>query len=174
MIYLIMGVSCAGKTSVGLELASSLGIFFIDADDFHLPANIIKMQNGTPLNDGDREPWLADLNKELLNFDTDRKSVVIACSALKDSYRRLLLKNISDHLIVYLKANKGLLEKRQINRAGHFFNTSLLASQFEILEPPKEKCIELDSDDSIHSIVINILEKIQRLHSSLPNNLPSS
>jgi gluconokinase len=99
---------------------------------------------------------------------------VIACSALKDSYRRLLLKNISDHLIVYLKANKGLLEKRQINRAGHFFNTSLLASQFEILEPPKEKCIELDSDDSIHSIVINILEKIQRLHSSLPNNLPSS
>jgi carbohydrate kinase (thermoresistant glucokinase family) len=169
-----MGVSCAGKTSVGLELANSLGIFFIDADDFHPPSNILKMQNGTPLNDLDREPWLTNLNKELLNFDADNKSVVLACSALKDSYRRLLLKNISDHLIIYLSAKKSLLEKRQINRMGHFFHTSLLASQLKILEAPKEKCIELNSGESMDSIIKNILEKIYKLNPSSPSIPPSS
>lgn len=156
-----MGVSCAGKTSVGLKLANTLGIYFMDADVFHCTANIEKMKNGTPLNDTDRKPWLNNLNKELLQAIANGKSVVLACSALKDSYRKRLLKNIQDYLIIYLKVDKNILKKRQNKRKNHFFNPSLLESQIEILEPPKEKFIELDSNASIHSILENILHKLK-------------
>jgi len=156
-----MGVSCAGKTSVGLKLANSLGIYFIDADDYHCATNIEKMQNGTPLNDADRKPWLNNLNKELLKAIMNGKSIVLACSALKDSYRKRLLRNIQDYLIIYLRADTSILRKRQGKRKNHFFKPTLLESQIEILEPPKEKYIELDSNASIHSILENILHKLK-------------
>ena len=132
MIVLVMGVSGAGKTTIGARLAERLGWRFIDADDHHPQANVAKMTAGIPLEDADRWPWLEALNR-LLRAEKD---AVIACSALKESYRRRLLAGIEGAGIVYLYGSKALIASRIAERKHKYMPASLLDSQFATLEPP--------------------------------------
>jgi gluconokinase len=137
MVIILMGVTASGKTTVGRMLAVELAYRFYDADDFHPRANIDKMRRGIALDDADRRPWLkalSDLVRRCLAGHTD---AVLACSALKQSYRRSLLIDPQVRL-VYLKADHGLIRQRLRQRQGHFMNPDLLASQFATLEEPQE------------------------------------
>lgn len=133
MIIVLFGVSGAGKTTIGRLLADDLCWRFYDADDLHPAANVEKMRSGTPLDDKDRQGWLLrlrDLIKRTLQQD---QNAVLACSALKRSYREYL--QIDDRVkFVLLQTDFATIEDRLRGREGHFMNTNLLTSQFEILE----------------------------------------
>jgi len=132
MIVLVMGVAGAGKSTLGAALAGRLGWRFIDADDHHPPGNVAKMAAGVPLEDADRWPWLDQLNKILLG---DR-NLVLACSALKEAYRRRLLEGVGQSEIVHLHGSFELIASRLAGRQHRYMPASLLESQFAVLEPP--------------------------------------
>ena len=132
MIVLVMGVAGVGKTTLGAALAARLGWRFIDADDFHPPQNVAKMQAGIPLEDADRWPWLARLNKELKRAG----DAVLACSALKATYRERLAQGIAGFTVVYLHAGAPLIRERMEKRRHRYMPAALLESQFAALEPP--------------------------------------
>ena len=134
-----MGVSGAGKSTIGKLLAGRLGWRFLDADEHHPPENVAKMAAGTPLTDEDRWPWLQKLNL-LLRKERD---AILACSALKDSYRRILVEKISDSRIVFLRGEIELIRSRMTQRRHRYMPASLLESQFQVLEPPA-RAIEID------------------------------
>lgn len=134
-IYYVMGVSGSGKTTLGQKLSRKLGIPFFDGDDYHPPENIQKMAGGTPLEDADRQGWLLRLN-ELARSHKDT-GAVIACSALKETYREVLEQGLEDHLRwIYLHGSYEELHDRMKKREGHFMPAGLLRSQFATLEPP--------------------------------------
>ncbi|MDO7575896.1 MAG: gluconokinase [Flavobacteriaceae bacterium] len=151
---IVMGVSGSGKTTLGEKLSRLLGISFVEGDQFHSPMNIKKMKDGIPLDDEDRAPWLHDLNKRLIQ--EKNTGVVLACSALKQSYRDVLSRNIhSDQLLwVYLACDLKTLKKRMENRI-HFMPISLLESQLETLEVPVEG-IHLDANTELNDLVNQI------------------
>jgi gluconokinase len=155
MIVITMGVVGAGKTTVGRLLAERLGWEFADADDFHSAANVDKIQRGIPLDDDDRQPWLDRLRAEIGIWSSQRKNVVLACSALKRSYRRQL-KIGPEVKFVYLKGSAGLITARLRSRSQHFANEQILASQIADLEEP-EDAITL----SIESPPEQIVDEIQ-------------
>ena len=132
MIVVLMGVSGVGKTTIGRLVAARLGWRLIDADDHHPPQNIAKMAAGIALEDTDRWPWLDALNR-LLRTERD---AVIACSALKESYRQRLLADIDEACLVYLHGTKPLIASRLAERKHRYMPASLLDSQFATLEPP--------------------------------------
>lgn len=132
MIVLVMGVAGAGKTTLGTLLARRLGWRFIDADDFHPRENVAKMTAGIPLEDADRWPWLAHLNRLL----KEEENAVLACSALKQRYRDRLFQGIADFAVVYLHGDAALIRSRAETRAHRYMPASLLESQFAALEPP--------------------------------------
>jgi carbohydrate kinase (thermoresistant glucokinase family) len=132
VIVLVMGVAGAGKSTLGADLARRLGWPFIDADDHHPPRNVAKMASGIPLEDEDRWPWLDQLNTMLAG----EKNVVLACSALKESYRRRLLAGVGPSRIVYLQGSFELIAARLATRRHRYMPASLLESQFAALEPP--------------------------------------
>lgn len=132
--YIIMGVSGCGKSTIAQKLSEKTGIPFVDADDFHPAENIDKMSNGIPLTDKDRKPWLQQLNT-FLQKESRSKGVILACSALKESYRVMLSKNVSVNWI-YLKGDFETISSRLKNRPNHFMNYDLLQSQFDTLEEP--------------------------------------
>ena len=134
MIVLVMGVAGVGKTTIGEALARALGARFIDADDYHPPQNVAKMRAGIPLEDADRWPWLARLNKELKDLET----AVLACSALKASYRERLSQGIPHFTTVYLHASAELIRSRMATRTHRYMPATLLESQFAALEPPAD------------------------------------
>jgi gluconokinase len=135
-----MGVSGSGKTTVGRLLAADLGWDFLDADDFHSPANRDKMSRGLPLSDADREPWLDALAEAVAERSRAGRRAVLACSALKQSYRdRLQVEN--GVRLVYLKGDPETIERRLESRKGHYFAAGLLASQFEALEEPTDALV---------------------------------
>lgn len=144
MVVILYGVAGAGKTVVGRSLAARLGWEFYDADDFHTPANVEKMRRGLALSDEDRGPWLERL-RELVGACVGRgENAVLACSALKDSYRRRL--KLGDEVrLVYLKGEYALIEGRLKQRRGHFMNPALLRSQFDALEEPREGALVIDA-----------------------------
>jgi gluconokinase len=155
--FIIMGVSGCGKTSVGIELASRLNWTFYDGDDFLTPANIAKMAQGTPLNDADRAPWLASLHNLISTNSVEGSSGVLACSALKERYRRILLADNPNVKIVYLKGSYDLIWPRMAARAGHFMKPTMLQSQFDTLEEPTV-ALTVDASlpvDEIVAIIIN-------------------
>jgi carbohydrate kinase (thermoresistant glucokinase family) len=132
MIVLVMGVSGVGKTTIGELLAGRLGWPFIDADDYHPPENVAKMAAGVALEDADRWPWLDALNRRL----REERDAIVACSALKESYRRRLLAGIAEARVVYLHGDKALIAARIAARKHRYMPASLLEGQFATLEPP--------------------------------------
>lgn len=132
MIVLLMGVSGVGKTTLGEALARTLGWRFIDADDYHPAENVAKMKAGIPLDDADRWPWLARLNRVL----REEKDAVLACSALKASYRERLAHGIGDFTVVYLHGTASLIRERTQSRSHPYMPATLLDSQLAALEPP--------------------------------------
>jgi len=150
-----MGVSGSGKTAVGTRLAEQLHCQFLDGDDFHPPANVEKMRHGTPLTDEDRIPWLQNLHRELKSRLDRDESVILACSALKESYRIRLHEGLPQVRFVFLKVDKETLAKRLQNRPGHFFPGALLDSQLATLEPPKDAFVVQENrplDDVVQTI----------------------
>ncbi|MBH8565548.1 gluconokinase [Nostoc sp. CENA67] len=141
MIILVMGVSGSGKTTIGQLLAASLHWEFQDADSFHSPENIEKMRHGIPLNDLDRMPWLLALQQAIQNWLQENKNVVLACSALKASYREFLLVDSDGIKLVYLKGSFELIQQRLQQRQSHFMTEKLLNSQFDTLEEPENALI---------------------------------
>jgi gluconokinase len=136
MIILVMGVTGSGKTTVGKMLASRLGWVFLDADNFHSAENVEKMRRGIPLSDADREPWLEAIHAELLKCAEKNKDAVLACSALKQSYRERLGAGV-ELRIVYLKGTYEEIAARLQRRTGHFAGEGILAGQFADLEEPR-------------------------------------
>jgi gluconokinase len=134
MIVLVMGVAGVGKSTIGEQLAHALGWRFIDADDYHPPENIQKMKAAIPLEDADRWPWLARLNKLL----KEEEQAVLACSALKERYRERVLQGIAHYRIVYLHGSPELIRARMATRTHRYMPASLLDSQLAALEPPAQ------------------------------------
>lgn len=147
-----MGVSGAGKTAVGERLAERLGWPFVDADDLHPESNVRKMAAGVPLTDEDRRPWLEAVREVMVEHSASGRSAVVACSALKNDYRELLLVGQADARLVYLRATREVLERRLAERRGHFFDPNLLASQLETLEEPEEALV-VDADRELEAVV---------------------
>lgn len=141
MVVILMGVSGAGKTTVGQRLAGSLGWRLLDADDFHPPANIDKMSRGIPLEDADRWPWLDRLNALVREAEAGGESVLLACSALKARYRERLAAGCAAAKWVYLKGDFDLIESRLRARKHHYMKAGLLQSQFAALEEPADALV---------------------------------
>jgi gluconokinase len=158
MIVIVMGTTGSGKTTIGSLLAKRLGWEFVDADDFHPPSNVEKMKHGIPLTDADREPWLKALHDKIVEWTAEKRSVVLACSALKQSYRDELRAS-SDVKFVYLKGSYQLFSERVLARRGHFAKQDLLASQFATLEEPTDAII-VDAAPSPEQIVSEVRKKL--------------
>jgi gluconokinase len=138
---LVMGVAGSGKTTVGLRLAAALGYEFRDGDDYHSPASIEKMRRGEPLNDEDRMPWLARLRCVIESALAEGTGIVLACSALRASYRDLLLPHNGSLTTMYLQVGRDMARQRIEARASHFMPAGLIDSQFAALEEPENAVI---------------------------------
>ena len=158
VIIVLMGVAGSGKTTIGRILSDILGWDFFDGDDFHPVANVEKMRAGIPLNDDDRDTWLAALRSLTSQKIQQSVSAIIACSALKEKYRQRLQAGDGDLIrFVYLKGEYTLIQKRLQSRENHFMNPHLLASQFETLEEPKD-ILTIDIGEDPLVIVESILQ----------------
>ncbi|MBV9873648.1 MAG: gluconokinase [Verrucomicrobia bacterium] len=155
-----MGVSGSGKTAVGTRLAEKLQYEFLDADNFHPPANIEKMKHGIPLTDEDRFPWLQNLHRELGSRLNKGKSVILACSALKETYRQILGEGLAQVRFVYLHVDKEVLAERLQKRAGHFFPKELLDSQLAALETPHDALV-VEENRPLDEVVDSIVKTIE-------------
>ena len=158
MVIILMGVAGSGKTTIGLALAELLQWQFVDADGFHPPANVAKMRAGIPLEDTDRAPWLASLQHAIAGWLEARSNVVLACSALKQAYRRQLLMD-SKVKLVYLRGSRNLISKRLSQRHGHYMDPNLLASQFATLEEPHDTVV-VDVEANVPDIVAQVRKSL--------------
>ncbi|PYV67928.1 MAG: gluconate kinase [Acidobacteria bacterium] len=158
MVLVLMGVVGSGKTTVGKLLAHELGWKFADADDFHPRANVDKIRRGIPLDDCDRVPWLSALHDAIEQWNESQQNVVLACSALKQSYRNKLRAG-SVHF-VYLKGSQQLIASRLRSRQGHFASESILASQFADLEEPAD-AITVGVDQTPEAIAAKIRAQLK-------------
>jgi carbohydrate kinase (thermoresistant glucokinase family) len=157
MVYIIMGVSGSGKTSVGKKLSEILKIPFYDADDFHNKKNINKMKKGIPLNDADRDSWLSELALSIRRWNL-HDNAILACSALRKKYRYKLSNN-NKVIFIFLDGSYDLIYQRHLLRIGHFFKESMLKSQFSALEAPVN-CIRISIDQSVSDICLSIIDNI--------------
>ncbi|MCL1467781.1 gluconokinase [Argonema galeatum] len=156
MIVIVMGVSGSGKSTVGMMLASALNWQFSDADSFHSPANVEKMSKGIPLTDADRIPWLLAMQSAQAQWLREERDMILACSALKSSYREMLYFDPERIRLVYLKGSFELIQKRLAIRQHHFMSKELLQSQFDTLEEP-ESAIFVDAAQPPDAIVQQII-----------------
>lgn len=157
MIIIIMGVSGSGKTTIGKGVAERLSLPFHDADLHHSTVNIDKMASGKPLTDADRFSWLIRLNILMKQLSLEG-GAVLACSALKESYRSILVSEILHVEWVYLKVSKEILKARLLQRTDHFMKIELLDSQIEILQPPKYG-LHIDITETLEDIIASISNK---------------
>ena len=153
-----MGVAASGKTTVGRALAERLGWRFLDADDYHSKTSREKMRGGRPLTDRDRRPWLKRLHRALAEAVAAKRPVVLACSALTEQYRGLLIGNLLEVRLVYLRITPELAQQRIAARK-HFFNPGLLTNQFEMLEEPTD-AITIDASRPAKESVSAIAERV--------------
>ena len=162
MIIVLMGVSGSGKTTIGTLLSERMHTVFADADDFHSAANKEKMAAGQALNDEDREPWLETLNALLLDWFEAGKGGVLACSALKDAYRKTLVRGLPHRAFafVWLDGTKDLIAGRLAERKNHYMNPGLLDSQFATLEPPSD-ALRVVNDRSPEEVVDEIMKQLK-------------
>lgn len=154
MVILVMGVTGAGKTTVGALLAEGLEWAFLDADDFHSATNREKMRRGIPLDDADRAPWLNSIHRELVRRNGKGENVVLACSALKESYRETLSSGL-DMKIVFLRGSAEDIHRNLAGRTDHFAGENLVPSQLAVLEEPSAAIVE-DVARTPKEIVSNI------------------
>jgi len=161
MIVILMGVSGSGKTTIGTLLAERLHLIFADADDYHSAANKAKMAAGHPLDDQDREPWLETLNKLLLAWFEAGKGGVLACSALKDAYRKTLARGLPINAIAFvlLDGSKEMIAARLAQRKDHYMNPALLDSQFATLELPAN-ALRIVNDRAPNAVVDEIVQHL--------------
>ncbi len=170
-VLIVCGVSGSGKSTVGKRLAHHLDWRFIEGDDFHLPNNVAKMQRGEPLDDSDRAPWLQQLQDEIKKTLKLEKSAVLACSALRKTYRQQLCVDPQRVRFVFLMGELALLKNRLIKRKNHFMAMDLLQSQIDILELTDE--IVLDIDQPIEQIVFAIADHIKKLPNARASHRPN-
>jgi len=159
MVLLVMGVAGSGKTTVGSVLAKKLGWPFLDADDLHSPANREKMHRGIPLTDEDRLPWLRLIHEELAGRTRKGENTVLACSALRQSYREILCAGL-EVTIIYLRATAKQLHQHFAGRSNHFAGENLVPSQLATLEEPPDALVE-DIGRSPETIVADICLRLK-------------
>ena len=159
-IIVVMGVAGSGKTTVGTRLADAMHCAYLEGDSLHSPANVEKMSHGIPLTDADRAPWLAAIHARLLDSFRHGDSLVVGCSALKQSYRTVLADGVPITW-VYLKGSAALIRSRLQHRRGHYMKADMLASQFDALEEPSDALI-VDVSPPPGVIVERILTELHR------------
>lgn len=156
-ILLLMGVAGSGKTVVGRQLATELGWPYFEADDFHSAVNKARMGQGTPLTDEDRAPWLAAIRAQIDSCLAAGQSAVFTCSALKQSYRDVLMTGAAAVKLIYLQGDAATIATRVGDRSGHYMKANMVESQFAALEPPTD-ALTLD----IRATPAELVEKIRQ------------
>jgi gluconokinase len=159
LIIIVMGVAGTGKSTLAKALASALGWILIEGDDYHTNASIEKMASGEALDDDDRVPWLEYLHEYIAELDAQGASAVVACSALKASYRTLLSTGIGEVRFVYLYGNTEIIAQRMLGRREHFMPSNLLESQLDALEPPDDAImvsVDLTTEEQADSVLQTI------------------
>lgn len=158
-VVLLIGVSGSGKTTVGQALAQALACPFYEGDAFHSPENVVKMAAGTPLTDADRAPWLSQLQLLIADLLQQGETAVLACSALKKSYRDQLRQNSYQVYFVYLQASPELIGRRLQARSDHYMKANMVPSQFAALEEPSpEEAFIIDAAQTVPTIVAQIMD----------------
>ena len=168
VIAILMGVSGSGKTTVAVLLAAALGCQFQEGDDLHPAANVEKMHNGTPLTDADRLPWLNKIAEEIDGWRARGESGVLTCSALKRSYRDIIVGDRPDVTLVYLKGSHERIHRRMAGRHEHFMPLRLLDSQFATLQEPTpdEHPLTVNVDGKPVEIVAEIVRQLEQREES--------
>jgi gluconokinase len=168
VVAVVMGVFGSGKTTVSALLAAALGCQFQEGDDLHSHENVEKMPSGTPLTDADRLPWLRKIAEEIDNWRGRGESGVLACSALKRSYRDIIIGGRPDVTLVYLKGSYDLVRRRMAARHEHFMPLALLDSQFATLQEPTpdEHPIVVDVGSRPAEIATEIVQQLEQRHGS--------
>ena len=176
VIVVVMGVSGSGKTTVAALLAAALGCQFQEGDDLHPAANVEKMHGGTPLTDADRLPWLRKIAEEIDGWRARGESGVLTCSALKRSYRDIIIGDRQDVTLVYLKGSHDLIHRRMAARHEHFMPVALLDSQFATLQEPTpdEHPVTVDVGGRPAEIAAEIVHQLEQQQSGGRRNDPKS
>jgi carbohydrate kinase (thermoresistant glucokinase family) len=166
VIVVVMGVSGSGKSTVAALLAGALGCQFQEGDDLHPPENVEKMHGGTPLTDTDRMLWLRKIAEEIDDWRARGECGVLTCSALKRSYRDIIIGDRHDVLLVYLKGSRELIRRRMIARHEHFMPVALLDSQFSTLEEPTpdEHPIVVEIGGKPADIALEVVSQLEARH----------
>lgn len=161
-IFVIMGVSGCGKTTIGQALAEKLNCPFYDGDNFHPPQNVAKMAAGNPLTDEDRTPWLARLHEMMAAHEAKGETAVFACSALKKKYREQLRAGLTAVHFIHLQGSFGLIWERMQARQGHYMKASMLQSQFDALESPgPDEAAAIPAEEDVDTI-LELIQTKQR------------
>ena len=172
VVVVMMGVSGSGKSTVAALLAAALGCQFQEGDDLHPRANVEKMRSGTPLTDADRMPWLRKIAEEIDGWRRRGECGVVTCSALKRSYRDIIIGDRHDVALVYMKGSRELIHQRMVARHEHFMPVALLDSQFTTLEEPTPDEHPIIADvrgkpaDIAHEIVCQLEARQHQTHST--------
>ena len=176
VVAVVMGVSGSGKTTVSALLAAALGCQFQEGDDLHPAENVKKMQSGTPLTDADRLPWLHKIADEIDAWRARHESGVLTCSALKRSYRDIIIDGRPDVTLVYLRGSYDLIHRRMAARHGHFMPVALLDSQFATLQEPTpdEHPIIVDVGSRPAEIAAEVVNQLELRQGSGRCNEPAS
>ena len=163
--FVLMGVSGAGKTTIGRRVADELGLVFLEGDEFHPAGNVAKMSSGVPLTDADREPWIDALARGVNQRD-EEADVIIACSALSEVVRKRLRDAVAEPLhFIFLTAPPGVIQERLDARPRHFMKPGMLASQFAALQPPAN-AITVDVNRPLEETCRAVATEIGKLRNS--------
>ena len=162
---IVMGVCASGKTTIGEKIAQRLGVKFIDGDDLHPKANILKMSRGEPLNDDDRKPWLERIRDAAFSLESKNEQGIIVCSALKKSYRDQIRDGNKNVTFLFLDGSFDLIMSRMAARKGHFMKSNMVESQFNTLERPDNEAqvAVVDIDTDIDDVVSNSITALHAL-----------
>ena len=163
-IFVVMGVSGSGKTTVAAMLARALGVGFLEGDEMHPGSNVEKMKRGTPLTDADRLPWLQAIARRIDEWRTRGEAGVVTCSALKRAYRDILIGDRPEVRLVYLRGSRDVMASHLARRSGHFMPASLLQSQIDTLEEPgpDEDPLIVDVGPPASDVADQIIRRLSR------------